>query len=342
MIISRVWTANAIVYGTAAPNLRDDSAPAGREMRQLPGQMRRGAAEVIVLSLILAAAAGAAWLLRDPTPIILDRRGSLAAAYEERLDQVDSHYVQVVRLVSTSGLSVSMTTKRHVADSTVRLPLALVLGGRNTGQNAVRLLENTRGVLAVALSYPYAGNPRPKGSGIIREIPHIRRAFFDTPAALMLSLDYLLATPGVDSSRVEAVGVSLGVPFTIIASALDPRVTRVWALHGSGGSFTPLEHNLRERIRFAPARYLVAGLAALAMSGPRVSPERWVGRISPRPFIMINAADDEMLPRRAVLSLFHSAREPKELIWVPGSHVRPDEDIVRPLVDMVMARITAR
>jgi hypothetical protein len=303
---------------------------------------RRGAADIIVLALVVLAAAGAATLLRDPAPVILERRGSLAAAYEETVEMVDSHYVQVVRLRSTSGLTVSMTTKRHVADSGARLPLALLLGGRNTGQDAVRLLENTRGVMAVALSYPYTGDPKPKGVGVIRAIPEIRQAFFDTPAALMLALDDLLARPDVDSSQVEAIGVSLGVPFVLIASALDQRVTRVWALHGSGGTFTPLEYSLREIIPSAPARLVAAGIGTLAMSGPRITPERWVGRISPRPFIMINAADDERLPQEAVLSLFRAAREPKELIWLPGAHVTSDTDFLRPLVDMVMSRITAR
>jgi hypothetical protein len=305
-------------------------------------QLRCGAADAIVLALILAAAAGAAWLLRDPAPTILDRRGSLAAAYEEPLEIADSHYVQVVRLRSTSGLTVSMTTKRHVADSGARLPLALLLGGRNTGRDAVRLLENTRGVMAVALSYPYAGDPKPKGAGVIGAIPHIRQAFFDTPAAMMLALDDLLARSDVDGSKVEAIGISLGVPFVVIAGALDRRVTRVWALHGSGGVYTPLEYNLRQFIPLAPARVAAAGIGTLAVSGPRMTPERWVARISPRPFIMINAADDERLPRRAVLSLFAAAREPKELIWLPGAHVTSDADVVRPLVALVMARITGR
>lgn len=294
-----------------------------------------------MLGFLLAAAAVAVWLLRDPSPMIIDRRGALTAAYEELLEIADSHYVQVVRLRSSSGLTVSMTTKRHVADSGARLPLALLLGGHNTGQDAVRLLENTRGVMAVALSYPYTGDPKPKGVGVIRAIPDIRQAFFDTPAALMLALDDLLARPDVDSSQVEAIGVSLGVPFVVIASALDRRVTRVWALHGSGGTFTPLEYSLREIIPSAPARFLAAGIGTLAMSGPRITPERWVGRISPRPFIMINAADDERLPKEAVHSLFRAAREPKELIWLPGAHVTSDAAVVRPLVDMVMARVSA-
>lgn len=310
-------------------------------MSPAPFRRRRGAADVIVLSLIIAAAASVAWLLRDPAPTILDRRGSLAAAHDETLVLADSHYVQVIRLTSTSGLTVSMTTKRHVADSGTRLPLALLLGGRNTGQDAVRLLENTRGVMAVALSYPYVGDPKPKGAGVVRAIPDIRRAFFDTPAALMLALDDLLARPDVDSSQVEAIGVSLGVPFVIIASALDPRVTRVWALHGSGGTFTPLEYSLRGIIPSAPARFLAAAIGTLAMSGPRITPEGWVDRISPRPFIMINAADDERLPKDAVHSLFRAGREPKELIWLPGAHVTSDAKVLRPLVDMVMARISA-
>jgi hypothetical protein len=54
---------------------------------------------------------------------------------------------------------------------------------------------------------------------------------------------------------------------------------------------------------------------------------------------MINAAEDERLPRRAVLSLFAAAREPKDLIWLPGAHVTSNAEVLRPIVTMVMARI---
>lgn len=306
------------------------------------GPKKWGVAKVLLAAMAVCAVcavAVAAWLLRDPTPGMLERRSTLVQVLEGKPMAADSHTVQIVRLRAASGLTVELTVKRHVADSVGKYPLAVVLGGHRTGKDAVRLLENTRGVVATAVSYPYAGDPRPYAAQLVRDIPRIRRAFLDTPPALMLALDYLLSRDDVDVSRAEGIGVSLGAPFVVIASALDPRFSRIWVVHGSGGSFTPLQHNMREHISFAPLRYAAAGMTNLIISGPRLAPERWAGMAGNRSFVMINALDDERMPRAAVESLFAAASEPKEMIWMPGGHVRSMTEAVKPLVDTVMARI---
>ncbi|HEX5633686.1 MAG TPA: hypothetical protein VFX50_10665, partial [Gemmatimonadales bacterium] len=187
--------------------------------------------------------------------------------------------------------------------------------------------------------YPYDGDVRVKGLAVVPEVPRIRRAILDTPPAVMLALDYLLARPDVDPSRVELVGASFGTPFATVAGALDGRVTRVWSLHGAGEPYTLIEHNLRRSIPFRPARMFVAGLANVLASGPRLAPERWAPRIAPRPLVMINATDDERLPREAVMTMYNSAREPRELIWLPGAHVQSNRaEVLRGLVDSVLDR----
>jgi dienelactone hydrolase len=155
----------------------------------------------------------------------------------------------------------------------------------------------------------------------------------------MLAVDYLVRLPGVDTSRVEAIGVSLGAPFVCIAGAIDTRITRVWAIHGSGGSYRPLEANMRRTIRFTPLRILAAAIANTIISGPRLDPVRWVPRISPRPFVMVNATGDERLPRDAVDALFRAAREPKEQLWMEGIHVHGDSATISRIVEIVTPRI---
>jgi hypothetical protein len=135
------------------------------------------------------------------------------------------------------------------------------------------------------------------------------------------------------------VGVSLGAPFVSIAGALDPRFTRVWVLHGSGGSYAPLEMNMRRTIPFAPLRVVAAAVANVIIAGPRLAPEQWVPRIAPRPFVMVSAEGDERLPRAAVEALYRSAREPKTLIWMPGRHVHADTATIRQLADIVLAKV---
>jgi dienelactone hydrolase len=279
-----------------------------------------------------------AYLVRDPGAWFAERRSGIARV-EEQLPVTDGRYrLQAVRLTATSGLVVDLTWKRLLADSGRRLPLAVILGGHLMGAQAARAVGETPGVMVAAVSYPFDGDPRPSKATFFRQIPNIRRAFLDTPPALMLALDYMRARDDVDTTRVEAIGVSLGAPFIVIAGALDPRFTRVWAMHGSGGSYAPLEKNMERTIRNAPLRAVAAVIANVIIAGPRFAPEQWVGKIAPRQFIQVNAADDERLPRASVQALFDAAGEPKEMIWMSGAHIRGDAETITRLVGIVLER----
>jgi hypothetical protein len=280
-------------------------------------------------------------LLRDPMPRFVERRSALASVTADSVTIEDGYVLEPLRISATSGLAVNILVRRSVADTGRRkLPLAVILGGHYTGRQAARLLGDTPGVVVAAMSYPYDGNPKPDALTFLRDIPRIRQAFLDTPPAIMVALDYLLERPEVDRQRVEAIGVSLGAPFVTIAGALDTRFTRVWALHGSGGSYTPLEVQMRREIPWAPLRIPAAALATLIISGPRLDPVRWAPLISPRPFVMVNASDDERLPRPAIESLYASAREPKEIVWMDGMHIHADKETIQRLLAIVMSRMT--
>lgn len=298
----------------------------------------------MLLGLTAAAAvvtvAGILYLMRDPLPRFMERRSGIASIDVGTPIRDGESQIQPVRLSATSGLIVDLAVRRHDSDSTAkRLPVVVLLGGHVTGAEAVRLVGETPGLIVAAVAYPFAGDHRPSTLTFLRQIPMIRGALLDTPPAMMLALDYLLTQPGVDSSRVEALGVSLGAPFVTIAGALDSRFTRVWAIHGSGGSYAPLEANMKRTIPFAPARSLAAGIANVIIGGPRLAPEKWAGQIAPRPFVMINARDDERMPPAAVDALYRGAGDPKEIIWMSGGHVLPGTPVIQQLLDIVIARV---
>jgi dienelactone hydrolase len=293
------------------------------------------AAAILIGSLVILAAI----LLRDPTPHFADRRSELMRVDERPPRQEGAYVIQEARVTARSGLAFDILVSRPVADSGRRLPLALLLGGHYTGANAARVLGEHPGVVVAAMSYPYDGDLRPSTLTFLKQIPAIRRAFLDTPPALMLALDYLSARPDVDSTRMEAVGVSLGAPFVVIAGALDERLGRVWAVHGSGGSFAPLEVSMRGAIPSKALRLAAAGVASVILNGPRMDPTRWVSRIAARPFVMVNATGDERLPRAAVDELYRSARDPKAIVWMSGGHVHADAPTIQRLVQIVLPHV---
>ena len=301
-------------------------------------------AAVALVALLGGLAIAAHMLLRDPAPRFEARRSHLEEARPEDTELVDAHWVQTVHLTAASGLKVAVSVKWPADDAGAggRRPLILLLGGHRTGRDAVNLVRDTRGTIVAAMSYPFAGNARVKGLGVLPEIPAIRGALLDTPPALMLTLDHLLSRPDVDAAAVELVGVSLGAPFVCIAGALDTRVSRVWSIHGAGDPRALLDHNLQRHIPFGPARAVLASTAYLLINGPNLAPERWVGMISPRPFVRINAEEDERLPRATVERLYEHALAPRDITWMPGAHVLPRRaELVQALVDSVLARVPA-
>lgn len=295
----------------------------------------------VVAGLVLAAWAWAAYLVRDPEPYFRARRGPVAAVEVQGLRRDGDAWREDVRIVSTTGLSVEMAIRRPADSATVvRRPLFILLGGHETGREAVELVREARGTVVAALSFPYAGSTRLKGWKVVPAAPGIRRALLDTPPAVMLALDHLIEQPYVDPARVELVGVSLGAPFACIAGALDTRFARVWSIHGAGDLLAVLDYSLRNRIAFGPLRAVVARSVYVMACGPRLTPERWVGRIAPRAFVMVNAEDDERLPRACIDRLYAAAREPREIVWRPGLHVQPNrKDIVQGLLDVVLDRL---
>ncbi|MHB0964636.1 MAG: alpha/beta hydrolase family protein [Gemmatimonadaceae bacterium] len=300
------------------------------------------------LSVWLAAAAiallalgGAAWLLRDPEPVFAARTGRLVRVDTLVVRHERGMLEQELTLVSTTGLRVHVAVRcpAPAPSDTARRTLFLLLGGHERGRGAAALIADTRGTVVASLDYPFDGNHRAKGLAVVAQVPSIRRALYDSPPAVTLVLDYLLGRPDVDTARIELVGASFGASFATIAAARDPRVTRLWIAHGGGKPFAMINTGLEREIPFAPLRWPVAGLATLLASGPRFAAERWVGRVSPRPVVMLNALEDERIPRASVDALWNAAQEPRSQVWLPGRHMQGNrQEVLRALVDTVMTR----
>jgi hypothetical protein len=187
----------------------------------------------------------------------------------------------------------------------------------------VDILPDTRGVAVAALSYPFGTIPHRDGLALALALPGIQRGILDTPPAVMLAIDYLLGRPDLNPGRLELAGISFGAFLAAVPTALDPRIERLWLIHGAGDPGGVIEAGLRERVPLRPLRVAVARLLAGIAGAHHLSPELWVGDVSPRPLIVVNATEDSALTGSAVDALHAALRAPFEILWSPGDHVHP-------------------
>jgi poly(3-hydroxybutyrate) depolymerase len=112
----------------------------------------------------------------------------------------------------------------------------------------------------------------------------------------------LLVERGADSRRVGLIGISRGGQLALIAGGADNRFATVLAL--IAGHFDRFE----------------TGHQAAAC------PANYIGRISPRPLLMINGNLDADYNRQAsVEPLQRLARQPRQFVWHEEGHTLPVE-----------------
>jgi hypothetical protein len=320
-----------------------DAAATGRVCK-LGGGWPRAAVAGAFLTVLFVLAVAVVTLpgpvLRDPSTGFATRRGHLQDVEVQAQFRHGSSSIAELRLVADSGLVVELAV-RIPDGATAPLPTVLLLGGKGTGRDAARLGGDTDRVVIAALSYPFDGDTGVKGLRAVLQARRIQRAVLDTVPAILLATDYLLERPYVDPSRYELVGVSLGAFLVSPAAVLDERIARVWLVHGSGQPAAVLDHALREDVGVAPVRRLLAAVLDKLVGGEYLAAEHWVGRVAPRPVIVINARDDESLPPASVAALHRALQPPCEIVWTDGPHVQPSRDaVIDGLRALVLERMT--
>lgn len=284
-----------------------------------------------VLAVVIASTIGLTWLRwesQQPRDDWFDeRRGKIESVTRTNSVTADGQRSAFVTLRSDSGLSVSFRVIRHPSDEP--LPVLLVLGGHQTGSNAVELFGNVGKRAVVALDYPYDGPQNVKGFGpIVKTIPLARHAFLDTPPAVSLVIDWLLQEPWVDAGQLVIVGASLGVPFAATVAARDTRIRGAILVHGAADNRLWMEAQVARRVDMKFLQRPLGTILYWLAYGPVLNTTERVARISPRPVLIIGARNDERTPAGQTEQLYAAAKEPKSLRWTGGQHVQPDRNEV--------------
>lgn len=133
-----------------------------------------------------------------------------------------------------------------------------------------------------------------------------RNIISQTVFDLQRAIDFLEKIPEIDSERIGYYGISLGGMIGTVFCGIDKRVkVPVFVIAGGGFHFMFGKEALSEE---------TADFLSI------IDPINFVENIHPRPLLMVNAENDEVIPPMSSKLLFQKAKEPKKIIWYPEKH----------------------
>jgi uncharacterized protein len=136
--------------------------------------------------------------------------------------------------------------------------------------------------------------------------------------SISAAIDWLSMRPEVDSERIGGFGLSLGAYILTQAAVLDSRLRAI--------ALAACPSDIVEQTRLASNRWgllselpAVWALRASGMPFTDMLPKDVIGRIAPRPVLLLGGDSDPIVPESMIQSLYRSAQEPKELWIVHGA-----------------------
>lgn len=181
------------------------------------------------------------------------------------------------------------------------------------------------GVPALMFKLPYYGERSPAGGRrVLLQNPELfAQALTQATADIRRSLDLLASRPEIDGTRIGISGISLGAIIGASACGMDERIWRGCFILGGGDVLNILGHaretrQLNSALQKLPETQKQAVLEKLGCIEPLLHAERLgqlgrAGRI-----MMINASDDEVIPRASTDKLAAAAQVTDQVVWLPG------------------------
>lgn len=181
---------------------------------------------------------------------------------------------------------------------------------------------NQGGTTALFLKMPYYGPRREPGVNrrMIAEDPEETVAGM-TQAVLDIrrAAAFLAAQDDVDPQQLGIMGVSLGGITASLAAAAEPRLANVCLLL-AGGDFPKIAAESAE-FKKQREKFLASGKdpAGLLDGVKQVDPLTYAELLRDRRVLMLNATNDEVIPKACTEALWAGAGKP-EIVWLSGGH----------------------
>lgn len=180
-----------------------------------------------------------------------------------------------------------------------------------------------QGVVALYMPMACYGPRRPAGNAhlqVFRDDPkaaidNVRQTVMDIRRAKAL----LASRPDVDDRHIALTGISLGGIVTALAAGVDGSFDRVVPIL-AGGDLPDIIFHARETraLRTAMEAHGIDRKDSQRLLDP-IDPLSFADRIDPKKCLMINAANDEVIPRATTDALWKAIGSPK-ILWTPAGH----------------------
>jgi len=226
---------------------------------------------------------------------------------------------------STPGVRVFANYYRPIAGIQGRPAILLLHGGEPGGKDSrsIQVLADALvrgGFNVLAIDFLYYGERK---TDLLSTFANQEKAqrLYNQPSLYLTwiaqsvkdtgrAFDLLVREKGADAEHVGLVGFSRGAQVGSIVGAADQRFAVVAMLYG--GHFDALETGHR----------------------PAACPANYIGRISPRPLLMINGTLDSDFDKEiSVEPLQRLAREPVTILWAETQHSVPPQEFRAALVE---------
>lgn len=176
------------------------------------------------------------------------------------------------------------------------------------------------------------GERRSSKIGTLRKLSVLRERSSRIVPETRRVVDFLSQDPGIDSGSMHLMGASYGGITGCSVMAHEPRFQNA-VLIMAGGNLPKMLDALVRRYRpesqvLGPA---VAALAAWVMSP--FEPLNFIGKISPRPLLFLDVADDELIATECTDALYNTAGNPKDKLTYGGGHDSISEEVVLKMLD---------
>lgn len=207
-------------------------------------------------------------------------------------------------------------------------PLLLIIGGFETGMNAVDVFKTDKNLIAASVDYPYKAPHKRDFVSSLLEIKKVSQALKDTDLAIQELIKYMQKkTDLILPDKVCVAGVSFGSPFALNAAVINNDIRCLIIAHGFANVDLVIEKQFDMAWKNKPLLHIfkkpLAKLAWYLLDYP--NPEDMAQKIENRNILFLYPEDDDVAPNHAIGALNRSWNKNLKItsFQTKGGHITP-------------------